>query len=210
MRLDRPRNEAAARTRFHAELRRLLDQPGPTAARPCPACDAPCPCMGSRDCACACTPDCPDAPRRMSSDPERFPVEAGIAPLVFALYATRVCRPCWSCEGHLDAAGRLRRPPAVWFYAETATYARMVFVALEAMRFERRIASRWRVGVTAVEHDNPCTLYTVEPAMTEDAPPSLDALQEDAAAIGAGLLAKLREQSRLALGAACVATPHCP
>jgi len=134
----------------------------------------------------------------MSSDPERFPVEKRIAPLVFALYASRVCRPCWSCEGHLDAVGRLMRPPSVWFYTESPVFARMIFVAAEALRFEKRIAGRWRVGITVAEHDNPYTTYTLEPSL--DAAPSLDVLQRDAAAMGAGLLAKLHEQGRLSLG----------
>lgn len=199
MRVDRPDNESAARTQFHADLRYLLNQPRPKDARPCPGCDLPCPCSGSRDCACACQPHCPDAPRLMSSDPERFPVEPKIAPLVFALYATRVCRPCWSCEGHLDAVGKLHRLPTVWFYTETPVYARMIYVAVEALRFEKRIDSRWRVGITAAEHDNPYTTYTLEPVLPEAPPPSLEALQRDVSVIAEGLLAKLHEQSRLAL-----------
>jgi hypothetical protein len=135
----------------------------------------------------------------MSSDPERFPIEPKIAPLVFALYATRVCRPCWSCEGHLDAVGKLLRLPTVWFYAETPTFARMIHVAVGALRFEKRIDSHWRVGITVAEHDNPYTTYTLEPAMTEATPAPLDALQRDVSAIADGLLAKVREQSHRAL-----------
>jgi len=200
MRVTRPANESAVRTQFQADLRLLLEQPGPRQARPCPDCSVPCPCCGSPVCACACVPNCPEAPRQMSSDPERFPIEAKIAPLVFALYATRVCRPCWSCEGHLDAVGLLHRLPSVWFYAESPTFARMVHAAVEALRFEKRIAARWRVGITVAEHDNPYTTYTLEPAMAGTPAPTLDALQADAAAIGQGLLAKIHEQSRLALG----------
>ena len=36
----------------------------------------------------------------LSSDPERYPIEPGIVPLVFALRGLRVFEPCWSCEGH--------------------------------------------------------------------------------------------------------------
>lgn len=61
---------------------------------------------------------CPAAPRRLSSEGERGPVEPLVAPLVFELKKLGVFYPCWSCEGHEDQNGQVRNIPRVWFYAD--------------------------------------------------------------------------------------------
>jgi len=48
-----------------------------------------------------------------------FPIESGIAPLVFELKRLGVFEPCWSCEGHNDPGGNLWKIPRVWFYCDS-------------------------------------------------------------------------------------------
>ncbi|MCZ6862069.1 MAG: hypothetical protein O7I42_17635 [Alphaproteobacteria bacterium] len=43
----------------------------------------------------------------MSSEPEEFPIESAIVPLVYAFHSLRLTPPCWSCEGHYNRSGGL-------------------------------------------------------------------------------------------------------
>jgi hypothetical protein len=137
------------------------------------------------------------APRQMSSDPDRFPIEAEIVPLVFAFHTLGVCRPCWSCEGHLDSTGGILRPPQVWFYSDTVFYPRLVEEHLAALRIKRRIENDWRVSVTVAEVDNPSTTFSLAPRAPEtDTAEGLASLRRDAATIADGLFEGVRAAAR--------------
>ena len=85
--------------------------------RPCPGCQARCPHCGGTQCTCNCGPDCNQVRRALSQDADRYPLEANIVPLVYALNASGVFQPFWSCEGHSNTDRAISRPPQVWFYA---------------------------------------------------------------------------------------------
>ncbi len=189
--------DPAYAVRCSAALRRFLAQPGPDRRRPCPGCRLPCPCSGSRDCPCACSPRCATAPRQMSSDPDRFPIEAGIVPLVYAFHCLGVCPPCWSCEGHEDVRGGLRRVPQVWFYADSAIYPRLVEEHLADLRMRRTLERDWHVVVTSHDPHDPCPAFRIEPA-AEKAP--LAALRRDVARIAEGLRQGMRMHAKRLLG----------
>lgn len=98
----------------------------------------------------------------LSSDPERFPIEPDILPLVYALRATGVCVPNWSCEGHLGCDGRLWKLPRVWFYARHAVVADLLAHVLQRLRAKKRLAHDWRVVL--VPRDNKVdTTFAIEP-----------------------------------------------
>ena len=116
MKLAWPESDAGRKKASRQALARLVVQPLVRDLRPCPDCDLPCPAHASPECCCGCSAACPDVSRQMSVEPDAYPIEPGIAPLVFEFYALRLCPPCWSCEGHVDAAGKLTRLPRVWFF----------------------------------------------------------------------------------------------
>jgi hypothetical protein len=178
-------------------LQRLLTPATATATanagRPCPGCELRCPSCGSVGCRCDCHAGCVNAPRAMSSAPEEFPVEPGIVPLVYALYDAGLAHPCWSCEGHNGADGKLHKLPAVWFYARHLAYPDLLADYLWQLEFAGRIAHRWTVGV--VSSDNSIdTTFSIAPA--PDGTPELAALRRDIGVIGESLAADVRSLAR--------------
>ncbi len=120
---------------------------------------------------------CPAAPRRLSSEGERSPVEPLVAPLVFELKKLGVFHPCWSCEGHVDQAGKMRNVPRVWFYADSVVHVRGLAEAVTRLLNARRLSARWQVVLTHSDADNPDTTFSLEPELAADN--SLDLLQAD-------------------------------
>jgi hypothetical protein len=120
---------------------------------------------------------CPAAPRRLSSEGERSPVEPHIAPLVFELKKLGVFYPCWSCEGHCDETGRLWKIPRVWFYADSVVHLRALANAVNRLSNAGRLSTSWRIVLTHSDEDNPDTTFSLEPEPSADS--SLDALQSD-------------------------------
>ena len=85
--------------------------------------------------------------------------------------------PCWSCEGHNDAQGRLNKKPAVWFYASSVVHIRALASALDRMLHRGRLKAHWQVAVTHTDRGNPDVTFSLEPAGDGHAP--LDVLQSD-------------------------------
>ena len=137
-----------------------------------------------------CCPRCPDyqpsagchrhcaaARTRLSSEGERAPIEPLVAPLVFELKKLGVFHPCWSCEGHANAAGELWRVPNVWFYSDSVVHVRALGEAIGNLYAARQLSARWNLVVTYSDATNPDTTFGLEPDPT--AMSSLSALQGD-------------------------------
>jgi len=112
---------------------------------------------------CPCTRDCPHIPETLSSDPQNFPIEKGVAPLAFEIKKLGVFTPCWSCEGHNDAEGVMRNAPAVWFYAHSVTHVRILGDAIADMLYDKRLSSPWQVRLTFSDPDNLSAAFSLEP-----------------------------------------------
>lgn len=123
----------------------------------------------------------------LTSDPA-YPIEPLIAPLVFALKRSGCFEPCWSCEGHADAAGAMTRAPTVWFYC-AATALRLFAGGIGKLRLN----APWRVVVTHSDNDNPEPTYALEAAHEGFA---LSQLQSDIAAIARALPDMLRQEAQ--------------
>jgi len=150
--------------------------------RTCPGCDLRCPTCGSMSCQCNCGPDCTQAPQMMSSEPEKFPIEAGIVPLVYALYDMEIGLPCWSCEGHLGLDGKIGKLPQVWFYVLHQAYPDLLAKFLWELHFKGHIENQWTVSV--VSADNPTdTTFAIAPDSAAGAL-DLDTLRQDIRVIG--------------------------
>ena len=124
-----------------------------------PVCSPDCP-AASRA---RCSRRCPDIPRVMSSDPDRHPLEPGIAPLAFELKRLGVFDPCWSCEGHNDNQGKLWKVPRVWFYCASVVHVRVLADAMRQLHADRKTNAPWRVALTVSTQNNPDTAFSLEP-----------------------------------------------
>lgn len=193
MRIVQPEPTPALRARFVGDLQAFAEQPDRPVTRPCPGCTLRCPGCGSLRCLCHCAPDCAAAPRMMSSDPDRHPIEPGIAPLVYALHATEGCTPCWSCEGHRRDDGRLKRLPQVWFVTDSLVMVRLIQERIGDLWIARRLGTPWRVRVIYTDDVfSPHTTFTIEPALAPGDRADLSALRDDAREIANGFATALR------------------
>jgi hypothetical protein len=85
--------------------------------------------------------------------------------------------PCWSSEGHTDAAGRVWKIPRVWFYSDSVVHARALADAVERLHAARRLAARWHLVLTHSDAGNPDTTFSLEPEPAVE--PPLRSLQGD-------------------------------
>ena len=115
-----------------------------------------------------CSPNCPDVPRLLSSDPDKHPLEPLIAPLVYELQRLAVFQPCWSCEGHNDQAGTLWKLPRVWFYADSLVHVRALADAIKGLDIRGRLNTPWQVVLVSHDPDNPDCSFSLEPAPSPD------------------------------------------
>ncbi len=141
----------------------LLDQPSDQEKRPCSTCDVPCPCSRSATCSCACSAACPLVPQALSSDPDRYPIEAGIVPLIYQLNVLRVVQPCWSCEGHEDDQHSLLKLPQVWFYSPSVVFPQLLAEAVHTQKFHKIIAHDWDVSVCVQDYGEFSTTFVLKP-----------------------------------------------
>lgn len=168
------------------DLQHLCAQSAAAARQPCGACG-----QAAKDGGvCGCGLDWSQLARQLSSDPERFPIEAGILPLVFALSEVPAISPCWSCEGHLDAQGQLHRLPSVWFTCHALAYPSLLAEALSALSAKRVLKHNWQIAAvhcgSALE-----PVFAIEPRVGgTDA--GLDALHADIQALSARLRDRLQ------------------
>lgn len=141
----------------------LVNQPSDKDERPCPGCRFSVGAEHSLTSTKHCSFHCPNAAAQMSSDPERYPIEAGIVPLVYAFYTLRVMMPCWSCEGHTDQNGSLFKTPKLWFYTLNEFYPKLVAQTLSTLKAENKITHHWQVILLPFSQSMFTTTYSLEP-----------------------------------------------
>ncbi len=125
-----------------------------------------------------CRRDCGKAPAMLSSDGDDYPLDIKIAPLVFELKRMGFYTPCWSCQGHLGADGKLWKLPRVWFYTTSDIYVRMLNDAIQSFAFSRKLNAAWEIKLVAIADASFDTMYSLEPA-SENEEHQLIKLQED-------------------------------
>jgi len=164
--------------------------------RPCPGCAHRCPTCGSGNCTCQCNARCPKVPEVLSSDPKRFPIEAGVLPLVFALNRAKLAVPCWSCEGHRDHLGNLHKLPQVWFYVPSTAIPGLLAHYLWSLWFSGRLENKWSVLVIASDNRLDTT-YAVQPA--ENPELRLESLRRDVETIAEWMIEETKQIAEEAL-----------
>ena len=195
MRIEGAHSNPALLRTYRNDIENLLDQPSDREMRPCPGCNLTCPACGSQSCNCQCTAGCDDAPRMMSAEPEDLPIEAGIISLVYALNCLRLLQPCWSCEGHVNKAGDLEKPPRVWFYARSVTYPDSISELLYDLDIAKRLSLAWQVSVVRWG-DGPDVAFSIEPRIRSAAKPELMKLRRDARIIADSLMTDMKIKLR--------------
>lgn len=109
-----------------------------------------------------CHMHCPDAPAMLSSEAD-YPLEPKITPIVFELKRLGVFHPCWSCEGHEDAAGKLWKHPRVWFYAQSVVHVRLLADSMAELYLGGKLNASWEVVLTVTDTDNTDTSFSLQP-----------------------------------------------
>jgi len=165
-------------------------------------CMARCPQCGSTACHCRCSPQCAEAPRALSSEPDHYPIEPAILPLVFEMKRLGLFDPCWSCEGHLGPDGALWKLPTVWFYCDSTVHLRLLSDLLDDLELSGRLGVHWQVVVTFSNADNPCTTFSLEPVPPSASASLLPAMQKDVLVIARSLAATIADRAQKLLGAA--------
>lgn len=136
------------------------------------------------------------AHRALSVDPDRYPIEPRILPLVFELKRLRIFDPCWSCEGHLGTDGSLWKLPSVWFYCSGMVYLRLLADGLNHLKRVGILHAPWEVAVTYSDADNPDTTFSLQPVFAQLGTTSLTMLQEDVREIACSLDAMMEAGGR--------------
>lgn len=198
MRIERPDSPADRADRLVSEIAEAAMASGRDGRVCGEACTLKCPRCGSTACQCECSPDCLDAPRALSTEPDTLPIEPGILPLVFEMKRLGLFTPCWSCEGHPRTDGSLWKLPAVWFYSDSMVHVRLLSQGLSSLRAAGVLSAPWQVVVTFSDPDNLKTTFSLEPSLRDDKEPTLSALRKDAAEI-ARVLRKMMNDEGLIL-----------
>lgn len=182
-----------------ADIEHFLNQSDAPELRPCPNCTIPCLCSSSTTCGCSCSPECAECPLYMSSEPERYPIENEIVSIVYALYTTRVCAPCWSCGGHApETENQNPKLPRVWFYARSIVYPRLLAEYLDDLTFRKVITQAWCIRVLSWGSGLD-TRFCLEPVLEPGDTVCLDTVQKEAQSIGASLHEGMRHRAEVML-----------
>lgn len=178
MKIDRRTSSPERKKRAREDLSTLLSSCA-DAAPPCAThcADAP----GPR-----CSRHCADVPGKLSSDPEKHPLEPLIAPLVYEIQRLKAFEPCWSCEGHNGPDGALWKVPRVWFYCDSVHHLRALAGSIRQMELDRVLHATWQVVVVTLDRKDLEGCFSLEPVAADDAT-SLEQLQADSATIAARL-----------------------
>lgn len=201
MRTNRHFNAEKGSDQRRRKMLTVLAQPQADDERPCRGCERLCTDHASASCTCRCTFACPDAPAALTSDPEQYPIEPRILPLVFELNALKVVQPCWSCEGHNGLNTKVEKLPSVWFYVDDIVYAELLNTYLIGSYARRVTQVPWIVTLSPGPED---TAFSCRPDLWgPSSGATLKDLQDDAFA----LAKEVREQTRR-LARAELAKPH--
>lgn len=127
-----------------------------------PVCTSSCP---SYNASVGCDRMCSHAPAFLSSEPETYPIDKLVAPLVFEIKKLGVFEPCWSCEGHNDTTGKLWKIPRVWFYSTSVVHVRALASAVTQLYAKHGLNTTWVVEIVHSDNDNPDTTFSLHPKL---------------------------------------------
>ena len=184
MHIPTPERELLCDSDTKDQLEQFIAQPEPADVAPCPGCNNHVPLN--------CSGQCDDAAKALSIEPERYPIESKVVPLVFEITASRLMQTCWSCEGHMDHNDNLWKVPQVSFYSKSPIYPKLVLIHLTRLFQDKKLGYRWHIVLS----DFTQTLglaYSIQPDLNQVAEtPRLGLLQQDLQLISEDMHSKLK------------------
>ena len=199
MHIPKPKDGYLNKARAEQELEEFINQPGAQQLRPCPNCELPCDSQFPAQCAVSCDVSCLNAPRALSSEPDKHPIEDRVVKIVFELSTLRLMQPCWSCEGHLNGQGKLWKLPQVSFYSASELYPKILAGYLTRLKNQGKLRYPWQVNVVDYGQTWSPT-YQLEPSLNQiDGEVDLGMLQSDLDTISLDLANQLKQEARFML-----------
>jgi len=183
MKILRPQTEIDTQGNLSAQLNHFIQQPGSIDSAPCPGCVC--------DVRSDCSPSCEYAPRALSIEPDRYPIEPHVIAIVFEMMTTGLMKTCWSCEGHMNEKGELWKIPQVCFYSPASIYVKLLHMHITALQQQKMLAYKWQISITDFATTMDVT-YCLQPDLNHEASPRLGLLQNDLKLISKDMSAKLK------------------
>jgi len=174
------------------DLNLLIKQPSALQSPPCPNCSDNDKLVWNRA---KCSAECEHASYALSEEPERYPIEQHVVPLVFELTSMRLVKTCWSCEGHLDIDGELWKVPQVSFYTTKPIYSQLLCNYLARLFWRKKLNYQWEVVLTNFGRTWDVT-YTIKCDMSRVKNPSISLMQEDLVNMAKDLSENIKEDAR--------------
>ena len=140
MYIEKPNQQLLDAEQTKRSLESFLAQPCPNEIPPCPGCNDH---VISK-----CSGGCSEAHLALSTQPDEFPIEPNVVPLVFGLMSTRMTQTCWSCEGHMDSNNNLIKLPTVSFYTSFPVYAQLLHKHVSKLKMDKKLVYPWHVVLT--------------------------------------------------------------
>jgi len=194
MQIPLPDNSLSCDAAMRESLQRFIDHAEPALVAPCPGCLKHMPEN--------CSPKCDDASRALSIDPERYPLEPKVIPLVYEVMASAGLKSCWSCEGHMDNEGELWKVPQVCFYSDTPIYPQLVLIHLLDLYQAKKLSFLWHIVLSDFSRSLNIT-YSIQPNLNQVNDPHLGALQHDMQVIAGDMHNKVKEIAQQLINKYC-------
>ena len=183
MKINKPGDNILDKESLRRELMAFIDPPASQDEPPCPNCIS--------YVVSECAPSCSRAPKALSADPENHPLEPKVVPISFEMASSGVFQTCWSCEGHIDQAGKLWKFPQVSFYVGAPVYAQILLRYINSLANEGKLSYAWHVLVSDYGPLNGVT-YTLQPNLQLQAEVHLGKLQQDLLTVSQNMVANLK------------------
>ena len=184
MKIAKPVINYDSETKKDNDLPLFLNQPEPRDLAVCQGCKYHTPLT--------CSQTCVNAPRALSIEPDRYPVESNVVGMVYELMATRLIQTCWSCEGHMDENNKLWKIPQVCFYSAAPIYVKLLQMHLGRLQQKRKLKYEWHIVLTDFSQTEELT-YSIQPNLNQITNVSLGALQADLRTLSVDLHTKLKD-----------------
>lgn len=185
--IETPHTLTDSKQRIRSDLELLLSQPGAELRPPCQNCR-----QHKVD---LCNSKCGEAASALSSDPNNFPLEPKVVPLVYELRKTRVIQPCWSCEGHIGHDGKLWKLPQICFYSASPVYATLLVNYLSLLQHKKKLTHEWIIVVSSFSNKANSLTYTIEPKLSPDISIHLGSMQADLIIIADNLAENIKREA---------------
>lgn len=174
------------------DLGLLIKQPTALQSPPCPNCQKGAEAVWNRE---KCSSTCDHASYALSEEPDRYPIEDHVVPLVFELTTMRLVQTCWSCEGHLDINGKIWKLPQVSFYSTKPIYSQLLCNYLARLFWRKKLNYPWEVVLTNYGRTWDVT-YTIKCDQSRIKNPDISLMHKDLLVMAENLSMSIKEDAK--------------